>query len=153
TQVNHKYHIMVIMHVISSSRAGETAATRWCILPRIRAPTDCARRDIQRLKRSEPERTSGHRRPRKPKSEFEAGGVVQHLDVGPGAAGSGSEEAGAEPLAGHAGAALEPIKALEDVPALRGRNSRAVVGHRNGGAVVAPGNLDRHVAGITTMLE
>src|SRR5215475_4441509 len=70
---------------------------------------------------------------RKQKLELEAGGVVGHLDSSAVEAGNGSDQTEAQPVAGRAATALQPVKALEDLLTFVEGNSRSIVGNRNDG--------------------
>jgi hypothetical protein len=66
--------------------------------------------------------------------------------------GNGGDKAEAEPVARSAATPFEPVKALEDVLAFIGRNSRSIIGYRNDRTAI-PSDLHGHPTGFTAMFD
>jgi hypothetical protein len=90
---------------------------------------------------------------RKQKLALEPGGVIGHLDSRAVEAGNGSDQTEAQPIAGRAATAFQPVKALENLLTFVDGDSRAIVGNRNDGIAIRLNDLHRHPAGIAAVLD
>ncbi len=90
---------------------------------------------------------------REQKFELEAGGVVGQLDTGAVEPGDRGDQAEAEPVAGRAAAAFQPVEALEDLLTFVDRDSRPVIGNRNNGSTIVLRDLDNDLTGIAAVLD
>jgi hypothetical protein len=66
--------------------------------------------------------------------------------------GNGGDKAEAEPIARRTATPFQPVKALEDVLAFIGGNSRSVIRDRNDRTAI-PSDLHRHPTGFTAMFD
>ena len=63
-------------------------------------------------------------------------------------AGNRSDQTEAQPVAGRAATALQPVKALENLLTFGDRDSRPIIGNRNDGSAAVLRYVHRDLAGI-----
>src|SRR5262249_17771891 len=93
------------------------------------------------------------RRPRKPKPEYQARRVIEHLDPRPVQTGNGGDQAEPEAISGAAPTLFQAIKALQHVFALFRGNPRPIVDNRKKNATIAAFGLDDHKARLPSVFD
>src|SRR5712692_1282804 len=90
---------------------------------------------------------------REQKSELQSRGVVGHLDTSAVEAGNRRDQTEAQPIAGRAATAFQPVKALENLLTLVDGDSRPIIGDRNDGGAIVVRHLDSYLTGVTAVLD